>query len=460
MTARAKLLFAFAICLSVPGAVRAETDVTLFRVFFLDGTSVVSYGELARVGEQVIFSMPVGGPAADPRLHPVSLPADVIDWPRTERYAVSARYQQYLATRAESDYQRLSDEVAALLNDVAMSTDRARALDLAEQARQALADWPRRHFGYRQHDVRDIVALLDGAISRLRGGSAANRFDVSLVALADPIEVEPVAAMPTGREQLEQVVRVLTRTTSAADRVALMQSGLAMLADGPVAVVGDDITAIRRSFEQQLREEAKIDRQYARFSEEVFAAAARAASAARIADVQRVLAQIPKRDAKLGQRRPGVVQALTGSVQAKLEGARRLRLLRDQWTVRRSLFRDYERSVDSDLEQLTKALPLLEAIRTLEGPEPDRLATLRSRLSGGAARLQRLSIPDYLQSTHALLVGAWRFAETAANGRMQAIASGNLATAWEASSAAAGALMMLSRAQQEIRALLEPPTLK
>jgi hypothetical protein len=460
MTARAKLLFAFAICLSVPGAVRAETDVTLFRVFFLDGTSVVSYGELARVGEQVIFSMPVGGPAADPRLHPVSLPADVIDWPRTERYAVSARYQQYLATRAESDYQRLSDEVAALLNDVAMSTDRARALDLAEQARQALADWPRRHFGYRQHDVRDIVALLDGAISRLRGGSAANRFDVSLVALADPIEVEPVAAMPTGREQLEQVVRVLTRTTSAADRVALMQSGLAMLADGPVAVVGDDITAIRRSFEQQLREEAKIDRQYARFSEEVFAAAARAASAARIADVQRVLTQIPKRDAKLGQRRPGVVQALTGSVQAKLEGARRLRLLRDQWTVRRSLFRDYERSVDSDLEQLTKALPLLEAIRTLEGPEPDRLATLRSRLSGGAARLQRLSIPDYLQSTHALLVGAWRFAETAANGRMQAIASGNLATAWEASSAAAGALMLLSRAQQEIRVLLEPPTLK
>jgi hypothetical protein len=460
MTARVKLLIAFVVCLAVPCAVGASTDVTLFRVFFLDGTSVVSYGELARVGDQVIFSMPAGGPPADPRLHPVSLPASVVDWSRTERFAVSARYQHYIATRAETDYQRLTDEVAALLNDIAISTNRPRALALAEQARETLADWPRVHFGYRQHDVRDIVSLIDGAISRLRGGTGANRFEVSLVAMVDPIAVEPVAAMPPGREQLQQIIRVLKLTTSGRDRVALLQSGLAILADRGMFLEGGDIASIRRSFEKQLRDEANIDRQYAKFSKEVFASATRAAADSKIGDVQRVLNQIPKRDEKLGRRRPEVVEALTGSVQIKLDGARRLRLLRDQWTVRQSLFREYERSVDTDVEQLTKALPLLEAIRRLEGPAPDRLAELRTRLSGGAARLQRLPIPAYLQSAHALLVGAWRFAETAANGRMQAIASGDLATAWEASSAAAGALMMLSRAQQEIRALLEPPTLQ
>ena len=86
--------------------------------------------------------------------------------------------------------------------------------------------------------------------------------------------------------------------------------------------------------------------------------------------------------------------------------------------------------------------------------------SLRARLAGGAERLSRLQTPDDLRAAHDLLVGAWRFAETALNGRYDAIQSGNLSTAREASSAAAGALMLLSRAQQEIRTLLEPPQLR
>jgi hypothetical protein len=59
-----------------------------------------------------------------------------------------------------------------------------------------------------------------------------------------------------------------------------------------------------------------------------------------------------------------------------------------------------------------------------------------------------------------MLVGAWRFAENAAKGRADAISSGNVARAWEASSAAAGALMLLSQAQKGIQDLLELPHLK
>jgi hypothetical protein len=460
MTLRARLLCAFVVvCLAAPGAAHADSDVTLFRIFFADGTSVVSYGEMARVGDDVIFSMPVGGSPDEPRLHPVTVAALLVDWPRTERHAVSSRYRHYLATRAEADYQRLSDRVATLLNDIAFSTDRARALALAEQARVTLADWPRSHFGYRQHDVRDIVSLIDGAISRLRT-SPANSFDVSLVAVVEPIAIEPVTVMPTAREQLQQIRHVLSLTARARDRVALMQAGLTLLADHRTPLVGADVETFRRTFQVQLRQETAVDEQYARFSRQIFAAATRAAARARIADVQRVLNQIPKGDARLGRRRPEVVDALTHSVQAQLEGARRLRLQRDQWTVRRSLFREYERSIGPEVQQLIKAQPLLEAIRTLEGPDPDRLARLRTRLSGGALRLQRLTIPEYLRGAHDLLVSAWRFAEHAANGRSQAVSSGNLSTAWEASSAAAGALMMLSRAQQEIRGLVEPPKLQ
>ena len=65
-----------------------------------------------------------------------------------------------------------------------------------------------------------------------------------------------------------------------------------------------------------------------------------------------------------------------------------------------------------------------------------------------------------MRTVHDLLVGAWRFAESAVVGRYQAASAASDEIAWEASSAAAGALMLLSRAQEEIRELLEPPQLQ
>ena len=116
----------------------------------------------------------------------------------------------------------------------------------------------------------------------------------------------------------------------------------------------------------------------------------------------------------------------------------------------------------SQLRQLAQAQPSLDAIRRLDGPPPSTLQSLRRRLDGGADRLQRIgqSVPRDLREAHDLLVSAWRFAEKAVSARSDAVASGSLATAWEASSAAAGALLMLSRAQHDISELLEPPKLQ
>jgi hypothetical protein len=147
-------------------------------------------------------------------------------------------------------------------------------------------------------------------------------------------------------------------------------------------------------------------------------------------------------------------------VQSQLDAALHLRLLRDQWTIRQALYRDYRRAVGTQILQLVKAQPALEAVRKLEGPSPSALLTLRGRLSGGAERLARVQVPSDLKAAHDALTGAWRFAENAVNSRYSAVRSGEMTTAWEASSAAAGALMFLSRAQQELRNLLEPPRLR
>ena len=47
----------------------AET-VTLFRVFLNDCTAIVSYGEYARVGDRVIFSMPIVAVRGDRAIEP------------------------------------------------------------------------------------------------------------------------------------------------------------------------------------------------------------------------------------------------------------------------------------------------------------------------------------------------------------------------------------------------------
>jgi hypothetical protein len=62
---------------------------TIFRVFLKDGSSLLSYGELARVDNRVVFSMPTSASVASPSLHLVNITADHVDWERTERYAES-----------------------------------------------------------------------------------------------------------------------------------------------------------------------------------------------------------------------------------------------------------------------------------------------------------------------------------------------------------------------------------
>ena len=443
-----------------PAAAASASAPTIFRIFLNDGSTLVSYGEFARVGDTVIFSMPVGGEADQPRLQVVSVPSASIDWGRTDSYAESARYQQYAETRGEEDFQAISNQVAQVLNDILLSKDREQALAVAQQVRNTLASWPLSHFGYRQDDVRDIVGMLDESIAGLRSASGASPFDVSLVAEMPRIPLQPVAGMPSPREQLDQLFHLVTMTPRSSDRVALLQSALALLRDRPTGYRPLEVEALRRHTEQEIRNELAVDSAYGQLVQRLMGAATRAAAEARVADVERILTHVAGDDAKLGKQRPETIEALRASLQAQLDAARRLRLLRDQWQLRRARYQDYQRTVGAQLRQLVKAQPMLESIRSLDGPPLDRLKTLRAHLTGGADRLQKAQVAEDLRPTNDLVATAWRFAENAANTRYDAIVSGNVKQAWEASSSAAAALLMLSRAQQELRALSEPPHLQ
>src|SRR5579884_1515126 len=203
-----------------PARAGAGPSATLFRLFLKDGATLVSYGEFARVGDRVVFSMPTAV-TPDPPLQLVNIAADRVDWDRTERYANAARADHYIKTSPEEDYATLTNDVAKTLNDVALTTDAAKRLAIVESARRTLAAWPAAHFNYRSTDVRQMLILLDEAIADLRTATGNGRYDLSLVAYADAPPADPTLPPPTPREAIEQILTAAHVVDSPAERVTL-----------------------------------------------------------------------------------------------------------------------------------------------------------------------------------------------------------------------------------------------
>jgi hypothetical protein len=189
----------------------------------------------------------------------------------------------------------------------------------------------------------------------------------------------------------------------------------------------------------------------------------RAASAAERADVravERVLDTAARRDAELGRRRPDEINALLEQVRRQLDAARRLRLARDQWVERIGGYRAYRRVVAPILDGLMRAQPNLDDIKSLAGSDASMLVALARRLATHVKTLGVVPVPDDLKPAHAMLVSAVNLAETAVRTRRQATLSGELALAWDASSAAAGSMMLLSKAREAMEAAVRIPQIR
>jgi hypothetical protein len=74
--------------------------------------------------------------------------------------------------------------------------------------------------------------------------------------------------------------------------------------------------------------------------------------------------------------------------------------------------------------------------------------------------ISAIAPPQELAAPHALLISAVQLAGHAAEIRREATLAGDMARAWDASSAAAGALMLGARASGDIHTLLRPPKIK
>jgi hypothetical protein len=206
-------------------------------------------------------------------------------------------------------------------------------------------------------------------------------------------------------------------------------------------------------------EELETDRQYQILTARILKLAAARANAADVRGMERLRADVEAGDRALGSKRPDSVGSLLAAVEEQLNAARTLRLAHDRWALRQGDFRAYGNQMTAPLARFDRLKTLLDDIKTLVGSSPFALSAIQRGAAQATGTLSKIAPPEEFRAVHALFLSAAHLADTAAKVRMEATLTGDLRRAWDASSAAAGALMLEAQARSQFRSLFQGPRL-
>ncbi len=437
------------VVVTVPAVlVAADGNGSVYRVFLATGEALPSYGEPAIVGDRVIFNLYLGESAAGPVLQLVSLPTSSVDLARTRGYAESMRAALYDATRGASDYAAMSAEVSRSLEELKAVADPQKRLLLAQEARQRLLDWSASHYQYRADDIRELAGLFDEVINELRvaAGQPALSFDLSSGAPRHA----PLLPTPSLQEAVMMALAAAGAADVGAERVAILRTASAQAASaGP---------ALGRIVAGHLAEEERIEAAYASLLSTALRSALAAEKGGDLAGLLRVQENLIRRDQELGHRRPSEVRALDTQLTSMVKATWAYRTALEAYTRQRGSLLAYDRSLRPVLDEVDAQAGVLTSLRDELGAPPGRVRETEVALARAEQTLHAIHPPGALVSVHATLVSALRMASEACARRHDARTSVDPA-ARQASSAAAGSLLLFARARHELAASLEPPTL-
>ena len=244
------------------------------------------------------------------------------------------RARRYAETRGEEDFALLGHRVTEALNQIALTSDPARRLAMADEARGNLVQWPSKNFGYRAADVAQLTGMLDEVISELRVAAGQSSFDVSLVATMAPADVVELLPAPDFQGTLEQALAASAVTPEPAERVSLLRAITSALREPSKR--GGWAAAAHARAAADLATELRIDQSYRDLSSSTIASAAARASRGDVTGVQGLILSVLKADDRLGRRRPQESAALLAFLDLRLDEARRVRLARDAWVAPRA----------------------------------------------------------------------------------------------------------------------------
>jgi hypothetical protein len=306
-----------------------------------------------------------------------------------------------------------------------------------------------------------MLSLLDEAIADLRAATGQSRFDLSLSTVTDP-PLARVTLLPalTPKEAIEQVLLAARIADHSAERATLLRTALTGLDRDAALLPADWLDLTRAGTQAQLDADLRVDRMYQALTGQTMAAAASRARAADVQGLERLVDVVRDRDQLLGTRRPDVVNALVAAIELKLDAVRRLQLARDHWALREPVLRSYQVAIEVPLARLGALKPTLENIKSVAGNSAESLVMLSRSAAQILLEARRITPPSELRSAHAMLLSAVQLAGEAARIRHEATLAGDITRAWDASSAAAGALLIETKARTDIEALLRPPQLR
>jgi hypothetical protein len=430
---------------------QAIDAASIFRVFLTNGEALPSFGESAVVGDRVIFSIVIGDGGAKTSLQLVSLPVSNVDVTRTARYAESMRAARYAATHGEADYADMTAEVERSVAQLTKIDDPKRRLALAEEARRRLLSWSQEHYSYRADDVQKLAGMFDEVIAELRAAAGESRFTFDLVAGSAAPRFEPLLPQPTLRESVTMALAAARAADLGAERQAILRAAVNATDGTPGA---EDLST---TVNTRLALEQSADGAYATLAAALLAradAALRKADVDALADARR---QAVERDKELGSLRPNELSSLIANLDAKLEAAKAYRLALDHYAYARRGRLDYERRVRPAMSGFDGLRPMLEAIRDMRGAPFERLTLAYEKLKAYAADLARVTPPGDLADVHATLSSSVHMAVEACERRRRAVIVESLADARDASSAAAGAVLLADQARANLVRRLFPP---
>jgi hypothetical protein len=444
------------------GAAAVAPAVPWFRLFLLDGQILSTVGEFTRVDDLVMLQVPLGAPGAGgvPEPRTVTIAASAVDWARTDAYRESLRRAQFEQAGGERAYAAFTEEVAATLRDVALLPDPLERIRRLEAARVQLAQWPAAHHGYRADEVAQTLSVVDDLINGMRAAAGQQAFTLALTAASPTPAPAPAATLlppPSLHEMITQALGLAPRVSDASERMLLLQSAEALLASMPEA---DRRWArsTRSQVRRQIKQEASVTSKYGRLRSWMLERTTRLLAIADVRGLMRVREDVLSRDTQLGHQRPDEVASLLATLDTRLETARRHRLLLERWTERRAVIEAYATTVTPHLVP-SAALPrALEDIKALSGPEPGLLAQAEVQLASLRGD-RRQSVPDEARTVQQVWTSAQQLATRALQARRSAVRSGDLQQAWDASAAAAGALMLIKQLRTDLPALVRPPAL-
>ena len=216
----------------------------------------------------------------------------------------------------------------------------------------------------------------------------------------------------------------------------------------------------RAETQTALAKELQLDRSYQALTTRMMTLANRRARQADVRGIERVVRAIHQRDIVLGAKRADAVDALIEAVQARLDAARQLQQARARFARRAPALRRYRLAIRAPMDQFAQLKPSLEAVKALSGSAPGTLGALQRSVARILTQASAIVPPEELAAAHALLITAVQLAGTAAQIRRDATLASDMTRAWDASSAAAGALMLGARARADIQSLMKLPQLR